>query len=87
MGGEGEAVLTNSSSDSSLKGRSLDAVDQTFPPTGIQSLPRANSADFLDRPLGPEVLRPDEEDNIAYKAEGVTKHEPLHLSVVHATPV
>src|SRR5262249_48686796 len=42
--------------------------------------------DLLHRPLGAEVVRPDQEYDAFDEPEGVAEHQPLHLAVVGAAP-
>src|SRR5438270_408162 len=67
--------------------RRLNAEDLVFQATAVELCSHANAADFFDRPLGTEVLPPDQEDNAVDEPEGVTEHEPLHLPVVGPTPM
>jgi hypothetical protein len=65
---------------------SADPVDDDFEARGIQPRCDANAADLLDRALGAEVPRVDEEDDVTHVAKRVTQHQGLQLAIEGAAP-
>src|SRR5262249_23471060 len=66
---------------------SLDPVARAPPPGPAEPGAHADRADLFHRPLGAEVVRPDQEYDAVDEPEGVAEHQPLHLAVVGAAPV
>jgi hypothetical protein len=51
---------------------SLDTVNQALSATAVEPQSRTSSTDLLNRPLGAEILWPDQEDHTRYELKSMT---------------
>src|ERR671919_1031021 len=64
-----------------------EVVYHSFPPVRIDRRSSPHATNLLHSPLGPAILRTDDEDYALHRPESVLHHEPLHLAIVSTAPV